>query len=188
MPATATLQLALHVIAQLQQVARVLRGVLEHVRRQWPHRPIRSLVFFVQPDVEVLLQQRRKTERLDAEQLRRNTRVENFGDVPAVILMQQPQVVIGVVKNYLDTIALKQLAQFRRRSDRKWIDDRASLARGNLEQVDAIEKAMEAGTLGVERELRNICYLIQKAIYLGRLVEVLRALRIRWRHHSNLVR
>src|SRR5205823_11778774 len=46
---------------------------------------------------------------------------------------------------------------------------------------------MEARALGIESELIHVGYLIQKAVYFTRLVEVERALRSGGRHHPNLL-
>src|SRR5436309_2741053 len=96
--------------------------------------------------------------------------------------MQQPQIVVGVVEHDFHIGALKQLAQFRWRSNRQRVDDRAALARRDLEQVDPIEKGMKARALGIEGELPDFGDLIEKAIYLGWIVEVRGALRFRGRH------
>ena len=86
------------------------------------------------------------------------------------------------MEHYLHIGALKEATQFRRRSNRQRVDDRAALTRRDLEQVDPIEKAMKARALRIEGELPDVRDLIEKAIYLGWIVEVLGALRIRGRH------
>jgi methylmalonyl-CoA mutase N-terminal domain/subunit len=79
-------------IAQAEKVDRVLRRVVEHVGRERPHGPIGALVLLVELHAEVLLEQRRQAEGLDAQQLRRHARVEHVAHVPAVVLMQQSEV------------------------------------------------------------------------------------------------
>ena len=97
--------------------------------------------------------------------------------------MQQTQVVVGVVEDDLYRLALQQLAQLRRRSDRERVDDRTLLPRRDLEQVDAVEKAMKARAFGIEGELFHVGYFGEKAVYLGYLVEVKSALRLGGGHH-----
>jgi hypothetical protein len=78
------------------------------------HRPVGALVLLVELDAEVALEQRRQPEGLDAEQLRGHARVEDVATLPAVVLVQQPQVVVGVVEDDLD-VGSRQRAPARQR-------------------------------------------------------------------------
>jgi hypothetical protein len=75
--------------------------------------------------------------------------------VPAVVLLQQAEIVVRVVEDDFDVAILEQVAEERRRPNRNGIDDRRSLACGELEQVDSIDESVEARALGIERE--NSC-------------------------------
>ena len=74
----------------------------EHRGRQGSHRPVGALVLLVEVDVEERLQERGEAEGLDAEELRGDARVEDVGHPPAVVLVQQPEVVVRVVEDHLD--------------------------------------------------------------------------------------
>ena len=113
------LELALQLVAQLEQVDRVLRGVVEHPLRQRPHRPVGALVLLVELHAEVPLEQRGEAERAEAEQLRCDARVEDVADVPAVVLLEQTQIVVGVVKDDLDRRILEHAPERRRAS--RWV-------------------------------------------------------------------
>ncbi len=102
--------------------------------------------------------------------------------------MQESEIIVRVVKDDFDRIALEQLTQLGGRSDRNWVDDGTPIARGELEQIDAIEKTMKARALGIECEFLHVRYVVEEAVYLLRLVEVECALRASRRHQPNLVR
>src|SRR5262245_5177377 len=90
---------------------RVLCRVVEHPLRQRSHGPIGALVLLVQLHSKKTLEQRGETERLEPEQLRRDTCVEDVTNVPAVILMEQTEIVIRVVKDDFDVAVLEQRAE-----------------------------------------------------------------------------
>src|SRR5688500_15832030 len=82
--------------------------------------------------------------------------------------MEQAQIVVGIVKHGFNRLAFEQRAKSGRRANRKRIDDGASIAGGQLEQIDAIEKAVKAGALGIQRELGYICDFIEETVdFLG---------------------
>src|SRR6266542_4472472 len=146
-------QLAFEVVAQLQQKARVLRGVFEHVVGKRAHRPVRALMLLVQPDVEILLEERGEPERFYSQKLRGDPRIKDVGDAPSVILPQKAKIIIGVVEDNLDRPLLEKRAQMRKLSRRQRIEDRALFASRELEEIDAVVKAVKARPFGVEREL-----------------------------------
>ena len=151
-------------VTQSEQMACVLRGVVEHVGRERSHAPVGALMFLVELEPEILLEQRRQSERLDAKQLRRHSRVEQMRDTPPVILMQQTQIVVGIVQHHLDIAIFEQCAEFLGRTDRQWIDHRFVVFGGKLQQVDSIDEAMEARTFCIERERAHAGESGQKAI------------------------
>jgi hypothetical protein len=153
-------------VAQLEQPDGVLRRVVEHVRGERAHRPVGALVALVELHAELLVEQRGEPERALAQQLRGDARVEQAAHLPAVILAQEPQVVVGVVEHRLDRRVLDHPAERRQRADDERVDHRAQLARRgrpgravaghprrHLQQVHAVGEAVEARGLGVEREV-----------------------------------
>mgnify|MGYP003346564600 CR=1 FL=1 len=94
--------------------------------------------------------------RLDPEQLRGDSGVEQVGRAPPVVLMQQAQIVVGVVEHDLDLGIGEQGAERRRRLDRERIDDAVMRARRELDQVDPIDEAMEARPFGVDRQFARV--------------------------------
>ena len=61
--AARALQLGLQPVAQLEQIHRVLRRVVEHALRERAHRPVGALVLLVELHAEVALEQRGEPER-----------------------------------------------------------------------------------------------------------------------------
>src|SRR5258707_1025214 len=165
-------QLRRHPILQLQEVAGVLRGVIQHVCGERPHGPVSALMFLVEPDVEEPLEERGETEGRVPQQLGCDARVEDVRHVPAVVLLEKPEVVIGIVKDDFDVRTGEEIADSRRSTDREWVDDGVTVARGELQQVDAIYKAMKAGPLRVEGELADAGDLARETVDGGGSVEI----------------
>src|SRR5438067_1186194 len=140
-------------------------------------------MFFVELYSEELIEQRREPERLEAEQLGCDARIEDVSCVPAVILVQQSQVVVGVVEHDLDGWILEHLAESGGCADGKWIDDRAPLTRGDLEEIDSIDESVEARAFGVERDLAYAGNVVEEELDLVWSVDVLDSLGL---HHVNL--
>jgi len=166
------LELRRHPVLQLQQVERVLRRVVQHVRRERPHRPVGALVLLVQLHAEEPLQQRGQAERRVAQQLRRDPRVEDVAHLPAVVLLQQPQVVVGIVEHHFDIRVLEHVAEQLRLPDGYRIDHRVTRPRGELEQVDPIDVAVEARPFRVERQLATLRDLLHEPLHRGHGIEV----------------
>jgi len=139
-------------IAELEQVDRVLRRVVEHALSERTHGPIGALMLLVELHPEEVLEQRGEPEGADAEKLGGNPRVEDVPDMPAVILPDQPKIVVGVVKHDFDVRILQQRTEAVGITDWQWIDDRGALSCGELEQVDSIDETVEARPFGIERE------------------------------------
>src|SRR6185503_11953739 len=125
-------------VAQCKQMHRVLRRVLQHAGREWPHGPVGALVLLVELHAEEALEQCGEAEGTNAEQLRREPCVEDVAELPTIILVQQTQIVIGIVKHDLHPWILEQLSKLLRSAYRKRIDDRSTVARRELQQVDSI--------------------------------------------------
>jgi hypothetical protein len=145
-------QRVLKALAKGEQVHGILRRVLEHVAGQRSHRPVRALVLLVQADAEEALEEGGEPERLDSEELGGDTGVEDVRDAPAVVLMQEPQVVVGVMEDHLDVARFEERAESRVRLDLQRVDDGVAALGRELEEVDAVDVPVEARTLGVERE------------------------------------
>src|SRR5512138_1090121 len=107
-------------------------------------------MLLVELDLEELLEQSRETERLYPEQLSRDACIEDVIDVPAIILVQQSEVVISVVKYNLDIGILEYVAECFRHSDGERIDDGAAFARRDLQQVDSVDEPVEACAFGID--------------------------------------
>ena len=74
-------------------------------------------MFFVELYSEKLIEQRREPERLEAEQLGCDSRIEDVSCVPAVILVQKTKIVVGIVEDDLHILALEQATQLFRRAE-----------------------------------------------------------------------
>src|SRR6185503_4106226 len=171
-PAARGFELVLQLVAQLQQVDGILRGVVEHALRERPHGPVGALMLLVELETEVSLEKRGEPERLEPEQLRGDAGVENVPNVPTIILVQQSQIIIRVVKHDLDAGILEQTAESSGRADRDGIDDCRLVARRELEQIDSIDEAMEARALGIEGKDADVADRGQKAVDDARGVEI----------------
>ncbi len=123
-------------------------------------------MFLVELHAEELLEQRGEPERLDAQKLRGNSRVEDVVDVPPIILMQQPQVVVGVVKHDLHFLILQNVAEGLRHPDRQRVDDRAPFARSDLQEIDSVDEPVKAGSLGIDSNLANARDIREKVVCL----------------------
>ena len=164
-------------VAQLEEMQRVLRRVVEHPLAQRPQRPVRALMLLVELHAEVALEERGQPERLEAEQLRGDPGVEDVADVPAVILVQEAEVVVRIVKDDLDVRILEERAQTGRAADRNRVDDGRLVARRKLKEVDSVDEAVEAGSLGIERQNRRTGNRGQERVNGTRRVEIDRCAR-----------
>src|SRR5688500_20342553 len=81
-------------------------------------------------------EERREPERLDAEQLGGNPGIEDVGDSPAVILVKETEVVVGVMEYDLDVPRFQQIPELVGGLDLQRIDDRVLPVGGELEQVN----------------------------------------------------
>src|SRR5207302_7896570 len=132
----------------------VLRRVLQHVLGERSHRPVSALMLFVEADAEVPLEERGETERPNSQHLRRDASVEDVPHMPAIIPLEQPQIVVRVVKYGLDGGIFEHPAEGNEGlcGNGKRIDDRRTVARGELQQIDTIDETMEARSLGIDRD------------------------------------
>jgi hypothetical protein len=127
-------------------------------------------MLLVELHAKVPLEERREPEGLESQQLRRDARVEDVRDAPAIILVEQSQVVVSVVKHDLDRGVLEQLAEDRRLADRQRVDDRVAGACRQLQQIDAVDEPVEACSFGVERQLAGLSDRLEVPRYrLGRI-------------------
>jgi hypothetical protein len=101
---------------------------------------------------EEALEQRGEAERANTEELRGDARVEDVGDLPAVVLMEEPQVVVSVVEDDFDRARFEKAPEALRDTDRERIEDRTRFTRRELEQVDPVDEPVEARPFGIERD------------------------------------
>ena len=146
------LELVAESIAKIEQVLGVLCRVLEHARGEWPHGPIGALVLLVELYAEEPFEQRGEPERPNTEELGRDPRVEDIRDLPAVVLVKEPQVVVSVVEDDFHLTRFEKATEALGNADRERIENRAGFARRELEQVDPVDEPVEARALGVERD------------------------------------
>jgi hypothetical protein len=151
-PAQAALleQLLMQEIPQRRKVPRVRRGVGEHGRRERTERPVGALELFVEPDAEVFFEQRRQANAGLVEKLGRDARVEQPRGAKPEFMAEQPKIVIGIMEYELDARISQQLPEARKPSHGQWIDQPGLRSAGELQQIDPIPMAMEAGRFGID--------------------------------------
>jgi hypothetical protein len=176
--ATGTIEVVVQSVAQLEEMDRILRRVVEHALRERTHRPIGTLEFLVELHAEVALEERGEAKALDAEQLRGEPGVEDVANQPAVILAQEAQVVVSVVKDDFDPGILEQLTQRRRLPDGYRVEDCRMLPGRELEQIDSIDEAVEARTFGVERQDPRVRDRRQERVDSARRIEINRRMHV----------
>ena len=138
-------------VAQAKEVASILRSVVKHIRGKRAHAPVGTLVFFVELQAKKLLEECSQAKSANTKQLRCDPRVEKIGDAPAVILVQQPQVVIGVMQHNLDAAVFQQRTEFFGCTYGERVDNCFALVGRDLEQIDAVDEAMETRAFCIER-------------------------------------
>src|SRR5205085_2424299 len=128
-------------LAQRRQVLRVGGGVREHRGGQRPARPVGLLVLLGEPHAHVLFEQRGEPDRWLARELGGDTGVEQPARPEAVVAVQDPQVVVGIVEDLLDLRVIEQPAHGREVGDRERVDDRRQRRARSLDQIDAVARA-----------------------------------------------
>src|SRR5678815_969367 len=129
-------------------------------------------MFLVQLHPEKLLEQCSKTKRLDAQELRGNASVENAVDMPAVILVEKSQIIVGIMKHHLDLGILKNVTECLRHSDGKRIDYRASFARRQLQKINSVDEPVEARSLSIDGDLPHLRDVGEKIVRRLPLIDV----------------
>src|SRR5688572_23595444 len=102
---------------------RVLRGVVQHVRRQRALRPVGALMFFLECDAQIFFDERTQAKRLLPDELRGNLGIEKTVDRQSEIATEQAQVVVGIVENNLRFPLGKGLCEGRKVAYRDRVDD-----------------------------------------------------------------
>src|SRR5213079_3757268 len=89
-----------------------------------------------------------------AGELRRDPRVEEPDGAKAIVAVEHAQIVIGVVEGFFDLWISQQAAERleTRRGDGHGIDDGRLGWTRDLEEVDAVAVAMEAGRFGIDAD------------------------------------
>src|SRR5205085_1265468 len=111
-------------LAQRRQVLRVGGGERVDDRRQRRARPVGLLVLLGELHAHVLFEQRGEPDRWLARELGGDTGVEQPARPEAVVAVQDPQVVVGIVEDLLDLRVIEQPAHGREVGDRERVDDR----------------------------------------------------------------
>ena len=104
-------------------MTRVMGGIIEHVRRERSHAPVGALMLLVQLQPEELLEQCGEPKCADAEQLCCHAGVEEIRDAPAVVLVQEAQVVVRVVQHHFDRAIFQHRSELYRCADGQRVDD-----------------------------------------------------------------
>jgi predicted amidohydrolase YtcJ len=153
--AAAALERSAQDVAQAWQVARVLGGVGEQLRRKWTVRPVGTLVALVESDIEILLGEAGEADGGLAEELGGDLRVEEARDAEVLVAAEQAKIVVGVVQDDLGDAAFEHGCERREVGDGERVDEERLVARRQLHQTDAVEVAVVAGGFGVECEQRH---------------------------------
>ena len=149
------------------QIARVRGGVLQHLGRQWPGRPVRPLEALVEPDAHVFLEQRRQADAGLVEQLRGDPRVEDRGGAEAVLAVQEAEIVVRVVEDDLHLRIGQHHGERRQALHGQRVHHGRLVARADLQQVDAVDEPVEARGLGVDREQRRAPEAREQRLQIG---------------------
>ena len=149
-PAVSRDQPFLEQVAQCRQEPGIVRGILQHSGLEWTDRPVRALEALVQFHAGVFLEQRCEADAGFIEQLRGDPGVEKIGCVEPVITIQNAQVVIGVVKNDLDSLIPQQSSEPAQIVNRERVEHRRLTSGGQLDQIDPVPISVKACRLGVD--------------------------------------
>ena len=103
---------------------------------------------------EVAVEQRRETERLVAEELRADHRVDQIRDREAEVAVEDAQVVVGAVQDLRDAAIRQNLAELRQIELTQRIDDQVLARNRHLDEAHLVEVRMQRISLGVERDDR----------------------------------
>src|SRR3954452_23888094 len=129
-------------------------GVVQHFGRQRTRRPVSSLVAFVEPYPEILLQEGRQSYARFVQELCRNPGVEQIGAAKPILMGQESEVVVGIVEYDLDLWVRQNLPDQGEIGHRKRIHNGGLMPGRHLEKVDPITKTMKACGLRVQRDER----------------------------------
>ena len=132
------------------------RRIGEHLVRERAGGPVGALIFLVEGDAEVLLEQCREPDPRLVEKLGGDPRVEEPRGSNAVLPLEQPQVVVGIVKDDFDPRVGEQRGKSLEALNGQRIDDGGALSRRNLQEIDPVFVAVEAGGFRVHGEERFV--------------------------------
>ena len=137
-------------IRERLQMARVVPRVVFHPLRQRSLRPIRFLRTFFQWHAEKIAHEICEAEFFFAEQTRGEHRVENLFGNKIVVLSQQPQIVIGRMKNQFVVARLRP--QWREINHGERIDQVVRASDADLEQAKFFRIGVKTIRFGIERD------------------------------------
>ena len=131
-------------------------GVGEHRRRQRPQRPVGFLVLLIELHAHVLLEQRRQPDGRLGGELGGDAGVEQIDRAKSVVPVEHAQVVVGVVKRLFDGRVGEQRAERGEigGGDGERVDERGLAPARDLDEIDAVAVAVEAGGFGVDTDAR----------------------------------
>src|SRR5687767_6064145 len=121
-------------------------------------------MLLVELHLEELIEQRREPEGFYPEKLRGDSRIEDAIDLPAIVLMEQAKVVVGVMKNDLDLRILEYLTEAGRHSDRQRVDDRALVARRDLQEIYPVDEPVKARSFGIDGYLSDSRDIVEEVV------------------------
>src|SRR5438128_12678026 len=122
--------------------------IFEHPLRERTSAPVRFLRSFRQLYLEVPLDQRGQAEFADAEQARRDDRVEDSSGGKIPTPAQQPQIEIGAMHDNL--FRLQSSAQWCKIDIGQWVNDVIAPEQADLHQTKLLAIRMKTIGLGVD--------------------------------------
>src|SRR5712691_9859177 len=138
----------------------IVNCIFEHPLRERTSAPVRFLRSLRQLYLEVSLDQRGQAEFADAEQARRDDRVEDSsrGKIPTPA--QQPEIEIGAMQDNL--FRLQSSAQWCKIDIGQWVNDVVAPGQAKLHQAKLLAIGMKTVGFGVDRHALNWFNLLEQ--------------------------
>ena len=164
------LELAAQDVAQSGQVPDIERGVVEELGRDGALGPVGLLAGLVDGDGEVLLQERREADALEAEELGGEHRVEKAVRREAAEIVQQAQVEVAAVH---DEVLLREHGPKRveLQAGREHIDEEDLAVDEELQEADPRLVVIHVVRLGIEGDLIDLLERVEERTERARLVQ-----------------
>ena len=136
-------------------MTRVLGRIGEHWGGQRALGPVCFLVLLGEFHAGVLGEQGREADGRLARELGGDARVEQPRGAESVVAVQDPEVVVGVVKGLLDAPVGEHRAEGGEIGDGEGIDQRRAVRGRDLDEVDPVAVAVKAGRLRIHGDAGN---------------------------------